>query len=114
MSKCKEVKRTTIIVFGNSAANKTEPPLLWEDVLEFAKSIERQCLVPWPHRCVRKTRAYKQWQRYASVLRRFVLYLKADLPISVGMAAAFYETKRQGERARNVLLEKTPPRKRGY
>jgi hypothetical protein len=115
MSKRKKVKRTATIVFVFSNSNKkeTEPSPDWADVVAFAESIEQPLSVLWPHRAVRKDGRYKKWGRHASVLRRLVLFLKAGLPISPGLKTAFYEVKRQEERARHVLLEKAPPRKRG-
>jgi hypothetical protein len=56
---------------------------------------------------------YKKWKLNASVLRRMVSYLQAGMPIEPGLAKAFYEVKRQEERARHALLGKTPLRKRG-
>jgi hypothetical protein len=97
--------QTVIIVFGDFNKKEKEPLPSWEDVVKFENSIDQPLCVSWPHRRVRKTRLYKKWQRYAATLRRFVVYLQAGLPISPGMAAAFYEVKGQSERARCALLE---------
>ncbi len=102
-----------VIVCGNVNKKENEPLPSWEDVAELEKSMDQPLSVSWPHRRIRKTRAYKKWQRYASVLRRYVLYLKSGAPIFSGMAAMLDEVKRQEERARNKLLTKVPPRKRG-
>ncbi len=105
MRKVKANQQTTIVFVVVNPPKKSEPPVSWEDVVAFASSVEAPLSVLWPHRRVRKGRAFKAWQRYAATLHRFVLYAKSDLPISSAMWTTFHETKRAEKQARYKILE---------